>query len=59
MDHELGAEEQNRGHHHLVDELDRLAADVAEVQNTKARTDIAGELLFPAALHLRLDRHDL
>src|SRR5258708_6710787 len=59
LDHKLGAEEQKGGHDHLVDELDGLAADIAEVENAKARADIAGELFFPSALYLRFDRHHL
>jgi hypothetical protein len=59
MDYELGAEEQQRSHHHLVDELNALARDVAEVQDAKAGADIARELFFPAALDLGLDGHDL
>ena len=37
----------------------RLACGIAEADDAEARGDIAGELLFPAALHLRLDRHRL
>ena len=34
-------------------------ADVAEAEDPEAGRDIAGELLLPAPLHLRLDRHRL
>src|SRR5215470_8885360 len=43
----------------LADELHQLARAVAEVLHAEARADVAGELLLPAALHLRLDRHRL
>ena len=59
VDHQLGAEIEDRGRHQLADELHRLARDVAEAEDAEARGDIAGELLLPAALHLRLDRHRL
>src|SRR5215475_2083790 len=38
-------------------ELYRLARHVAEAEHPEARSDVASELLLPAALHLRLDRH--
>ena len=41
----------------LTDKLHALARRVAEPQHAKARRHVAGELLLPAALHLRLDRH--
>ena len=43
----------------LLTRLHHLARGVAEAQDPEARGNIAGELLFPAALHLRLDRHGL
>ena len=36
-----------------------MARGIAEAQDPKACGHVAGELLFPAALHLRLDRHGL
>ena len=59
FDHELGAEIENAGGGDLADELHGLARAVAEAEDTEARGDIAGELLLPAALHLRLHRHGL
>ena len=43
----------------LLIELHRLARGIAEAQNPEARGHVTGELFFPAALHLRLDRHGL
>ena len=59
VDHQLGAEIKQAGRDDLADQLHRLARGVAEAQHPEARGDIAGELLLPAALHLRLDRHGL
>jgi hypothetical protein len=36
-----------------------LARGVAEAQHPEARGCVTGELFFPTALHLRLDRHGL
>ena len=58
-DDQLGSEIQNARHDDLVDELHAVAGVVAEPQDPEARRHIAGELLFPASLHLRLDRHRL
>src|SRR3954462_6598781 len=58
-DHQPGSDIENGGSDDLVDELHQLACRVAEAGDTEARGDVAGELLFPAALHLRLDRHHL
>ena len=59
IDHQLGAEIKHAGRDQLADELDGLARGVAEADDAEARRDIARELLLPAALHLRLDRHRL
>ena len=59
VDHQLGAEIEDAGGDDLADELHHLARGVAEAQDPEARGHVAGELLFPAALHLRLDRHGL
>ena len=59
VDDQLGAEIEDAGGDQLADELHHLARGVAEAEDPEARGDIAGELLFPAALHLRLDRHGL
>ena len=59
VDDQLGAEIEDAGGDDLADELHHLARGVAEAQHPKARGHVTGELLFPAALHLRLDRHGL
>ena len=59
IDDQLGAEIQDARGGDLADELHDLACGVAEAQNPEAGSDVAGKLLFPAALHLRLDRHGL
>ncbi len=60
VDDELGAEIERERRHDLADELHRLARPVAEADSTrKLAADIGGELLLPAPLHLRLDRHRL
>ena len=59
FDDQLGAEIEDAGGDDLADELHHLARGVAEAQDPEARGHIAGELFFPAALHLRLDRHGL
>src|SRR4051795_5080622 len=53
-DHQPGSDIENGGSDDLTDELHQLACRVAEAGATEARRDIPGELLFPAALHLRL-----
>ena len=58
-DHQQRPEIERRGRHQLADELNRLTCQIAERRDPKAGADIAGELLFPAALHLGLDRHRL
>src|SRR6516165_11992518 len=57
VDDELGAKKQDAGGDQLAHELHRLARHVAEAEHPEARSDVASELLLPAALHLRLDRH--
>ena len=59
VDHELGAEIEDAGGDDLADELHGLARGIAEAEHAEARGHIAGKLLLPAALHLRLDRHRL
>jgi hypothetical protein len=59
VDDGLGAEIEDAGGRHLGDQLDRLTGIVAEVGDAERGADIAGQLLFPAALHLRLHRHRL
>ncbi len=59
VDHQLGAAIEDAGGDQLADELHHLARRVAEAQDPEARRHVAGELFFPAALHLRLDRHRL
>src|SRR5262245_45258633 len=58
-DDKPGAVIEHSCRHQLVDELDKLACRVGETENLEARGDVAGELILPAALHLRLDRHRL
>jgi hypothetical protein len=59
VDHQHGAEIERRRGADLVDELGGLARDVAEVGDLEAGGDVARELLFPAAVHFRLNRHGL
>ena len=59
LDDQLGAEIKRQRGDQLADQLHRLARRVAEADDAEARRDIAGELLLPAPLHLRLDRHRL
>ena len=59
VDDELGAKKQDAGGDQLAHELHRLARHVAEAEHPEARSNVASELLLPAALHLRLDRHGL
>ncbi len=59
VDHQAGTEVEDAGGDDLADELSDLACSVAETEDPKTRRDIAGELLFPAPLHLRFDRHGL
>jgi hypothetical protein len=59
VDDEPGAEIEHGRGHQLVDELNKLACGVSEAQNLEARRDVGGELILPAALHLRLDGHRL
>ena len=59
VDHQLGAEVEDGRGDQLADELDGLAGRVAEAEHAEAGCNIAGELLLPAPLHLRLDRHRL
>jgi hypothetical protein len=58
-DDELGAVVKRCGDDQLVDHLYRLARGVVQAENAEARRDVAGKLLLPAPLHLRLDRHRL
>ena len=57
LDDQPGAEIKGQRGDDLADQLHRLARGVAEADDAEARRDIAGELLLPAPLHLRLDRH--
>ena len=59
FDDQLGAEIEDAGGDDLADELHHLARGVAEAQDPEASGHVPGELLFPAALHLGLDRHGL
>src|SRR5262249_20819125 len=59
IDDKPGAVIKHPCRHQLVDELDKLACRVGETENLEARGDVGGELILPAALHLRLDRHRL
>ena len=58
-DHKPGAEVKRCRDDQLVDHLDRLARRIVQAEHAEARGHIAGELLLPSALHLRLDRHGL
>ena len=58
-DDELGAEIKGRGDDQLVDRLHRLAGRIIQADDLEARSHVACELLLPAALHLRFDRHGL
>jgi hypothetical protein len=59
LDDELCPEEQDPGGNELAHELDALARYVPEAEHPEACRHVAGELLLPAPLHLRLDRHRL
>ena len=59
IDDQLGAEIKDPRGGDLADELHDLARGVAEAQDPETGGNVTGELLFPAALHLRLDRHGL
>jgi hypothetical protein len=59
VDHQHRADIEDGGVDQLADQLHRLACGIAQADHAKARRHVAGELLFPAALHLRLDRHRL
>jgi len=59
IDDKVGAPEQDRDGHQFADQLHGVARRVAEREHSKTGADIAGELLLPAALHLRLHRHRL
>src|SRR5262245_201197 len=59
VDDELGTEIEEAGGDDLADELHHLARGVAETEDPETRRYVTGELFFPAALHLRLDRHGL
>src|SRR5216684_6065594 len=56
---ELCPVEQDCGGNQLADELHGLARRVAEADHAEARRHVTGELLLPAALHLRFHRHRL
>ena len=58
-DHEPGAEIQDACRDDLADELHRLAGAIAETEHPETRGHVSGELLLPAPLHLRFDRHRL
>ncbi len=57
IDDELCAEIERCRRHQLVDQLHGLARGVAQADDAKACRNVTRELLFPAPLHLRLDRH--
>src|SRR5690242_15787105 len=57
FDDKLRAEIEGERRDQLADELYRLARSIAEADDLEAGTDIASQLLFPAPLHLRLNRH--
>jgi len=57
VDDQLGTEIEQAGGDDLADELHHLARGVAEAHDPEARGHVTGQLFFPAALHLRLDRH--
>ena len=59
IDHQPRTEIQNPSDDELADQLDSLACRITEADDTEACGNIAGELLLPAALHLRLDGHGL
>ena len=59
FDDQLGAEIKDAGGDDLADELHHLARGVAEAQDPETCGHVTGELFFPSALHLRLDRHGL
>src|SRR5450759_2670208 len=56
-DDELCAKVEYAGNHHFINELNGLACRIAKADDAEARGHVTGELLLPAALHLRLDRH--
>jgi hypothetical protein len=59
LNDEVSAEIKGQRGDDLANELDQLAGPVTERKHVKAGADIAGQLFFPAPLHLRLDRHRL
>src|SRR5262249_37472353 len=56
---ELCPEEQNEHRHCLIDQGGALRRKGAKADNAKRRRDISGELLLPAQLQSRLERHRL
>ena len=59
VDDQLGTEIEDAAVTILLTSCTTWLAVLPRLQHPEARGDIAGELLFPAPLHLRLDRHGL
>jgi hypothetical protein len=56
---QLRAHIQNGRGHQLADELNGLARLVTQIEDAETRRHVGGQLLLPALLHLRFDRHRL
>src|SRR6185295_13875013 len=52
FNHQLGTEIEDAGGDYLAYELHHLACSVTQAENPEAGGHVAGELFFPAALHL-------
>ena len=55
----LGSEIEGQKDRRVVDELHRLAAEISQGLRAEAGVDVARELLLPAPLHMRFNRHRL
>ena len=58
-DHEASTKIQDASCHELVDELNAVTCIVSEPEDPETRSYVPRQLLLPASLHLRLDRHCL
>ena len=57
VDHQPRAQPQGGHGNQLLNQLHALLADGGQAGNAEAGTDIGGQLLIPAACHLRLHSH--
>jgi len=53
------ADPEDQYNHDLIDQTGDLAGDIAEVGSLETRMNVAGQLFFPAVLHLGFDGHRL